>query len=159
MMSVCDERLKQRALKAMTLQSQGAFLVDQRRELPFASNTILDELRYSRERDEYGRNYDYEAPWGKFSTSQEDYNLLVLRKGRPPDGLWPQARLELATAIVHTGFVTISNNGSSFDLDMQTRDRVDYGMLRLVNQTLATEQLPVVVWQLEEDKDDAPPII
>jgi hypothetical protein len=158
-MTVSDERLKQRTTNAMALQSQGAFLVDQRRELPLQSNTLLNELHCGRERDERGRFFDYETSWGKFSFAPEDYSLLVLRQGRPPDSLWPQPKLELATAIVHTGYVTINNNGSSFDLDLQTRDKVDYSMLRLINQTLAAEQISVVIWALDEAQGETPPII
>jgi hypothetical protein len=38
--------------------------VDFRKELPFP---YLDNLTYSRDRDEVGRYYDYETSWGKFS--------------------------------------------------------------------------------------------
>ena len=153
---ITDERLKQRAEIAIALQEQGHFLVDFRKELPFP---YLDNLTYSRDRDEVGRYYDYETSWGKFSYAPDDRSLLVLRKGTPPDDLLPQSRLELATATVHTGYASIHNNGSSFELDFQTRDRFTWETLRLINQTLAEEQIPVVVWQAEQAEEKVPPII
>ena len=153
---ITDERLKQRAEIAIALQEQGQFLVDFRKELPFP---YLDNLTYSRDRDEVGRYYDYETSWGKFSYAPDDRSLLVLRKGTPPDDLLPQSRLELATATVHTGYASIHNNGSSFELDFQTRDRFTWETLRLINQTLAAEQIPVVVWQAEQAEEKVPPII
>ena len=151
-MSITDERLKVRASRAISLQEQGCFIIDQRKELPLPRHPSFEELRYSRERDEKGREYDYENVWGCFSYARDDYSLLILRKGSPPVELVPQPRLEMATATMHTGFVTIHNNGTSFDLDLQTRDRLDYGALRLVNQTLVEEQIPVVVWKMDEGK-------
>ena len=153
---ITDERLKQRAESAIALQAQGHFIVDSRKELPIHS---LDGLRYSQDRDEVGRYYDYETLWGKFSYATTDRNLLVLQKGSPPSELLPQPRLELATATVHTGYASIHNNGSSFDLDFQTRDRFSWETLRLINQTLAAEQIPVVVWQAEQAAEKVPPII
>ncbi len=154
-MNVQDTFLKSRAMRAIALQEQGRFIVDQRNEMPLPK---LD-LKYSRATDEYGRYYDYETAWGKFSFDPETRSLLVLRKGDPPPELIPQPKLTLATATVHTGFVSIHNNGKSFDLDFQSRDSVDYSTLRLVNQTLAAEQLPVVVWELDEADKETPPII
>jgi hypothetical protein len=156
---ITDERLKQRAITAINLQSQGAFLIDQRRELPFLSNCVINELRYSRDRDEQGRYYNYETSWGKFNNISGDFNLLILRKGRPPDHLLPQPELELATCVVHAGYITINNNGSSFDLDFQTRDQVDYSTLSHINQTLASEELPIVVWKVEQADGEIPQII
>ena len=50
--------------------------------------------------------------------------------------MMPQPRLALATATVHTGYVAIHNNGSSFDMDFQTRDRIGWDTLRAINQAL-----------------------
>jgi hypothetical protein len=157
-MSFQDEHLRRRAVKAIALQEQGFFLIDRRRELPLLGCNP-DDLRFSRERDGRGRCYDYENAWGKFQFAPEDYGLLVLCKGAPPQELLPQPKLEVATATVHTGFATIHNNGKSFDLDLETRDKVDFGTLKLLNQTLAEEELPVVVWQVDEGESDTPPII
>ena len=158
-MTVSDTFLKRRAEQAIALQAQGLFIIDHRRELPLPTHSSLLELRFSRERDELNRYYDYETDWGKFSYDPETRSLLVLQKGTPPAELIPQPKLEIATATVHTGYVSIHNNGSSFELDMPTRDHLDHGTLRLINQTLATEGLPVVVWQAEQEKSDKPPVI
>lgn len=159
-MNVTDERLKARALRAVTLQEQGCFIVDQRRELPLPAHPTLEALRYSRATDEHGCYYDYENTWGKFSFDPESArSLLVLRQGNPPAEALPQPKLSVVTATAHTGFVSIHNNVSSFDIDFQTRDRVDYASLRLLNQTLATEHIPVVVWQLDEAPEETPPVI
>ena len=158
-MTVQDERLKQLAIKAIALQEQGLFIVDQRRELPIPGMDKLD-VRYSRERDEQGRFYDGETTWGKFSYAPDTLgSLLILKKGTPPPELLPQPRLNLATATVHAGYVSIHNNGASFDMDLVTRDTLDFGTLRLINRTLAGEELPVVVWQVDEVDSETPPII
>ena len=159
-MSITDERLKSKALKAIDLQEQGRFVVDYRHELPIPNHPSLEHLRRSFNFDEQGRYYDLETDWGKFSFVPENYsNLLILRKGTPPSELLPQPKLQVATATAHAGYVSIHNNGKSFDLDFQSCDQVDYSMLRMVNQTLAGEGIPVVVWQLDEAKDETPPII
>jgi len=159
-MNITDERLKTRTLRAITLQEQGCFIVDNRKELPLPGHTSLNELHYSRTLDEQGRFYDYENAWGKFSFDPESLrSLLVLRKGSPPDDLLPQPKLALATATLHAGFASIHNNGSSFDLDFQTRDRLDYATLRLLNQVLASEHIPVAIWQVDEADGETPPII
>ena len=159
-MTIQDSFLKARAERAIALQEQGLFLIDQRSELPLPGPKSISNLKYSNERDENGRYYDYETPWGKFSFDIESQrSLLVLRKGMPPSELLPQSRLEVATATLHSGFVAIHNNGSSFDLDFQTRDRFSWETLRLINQTLAEEHLPVVVWQLDEATGETPPVI
>jgi hypothetical protein len=158
-MTVSDNFLKCRAEQAIALQAKGLFIIDHRRELPLPTHATLSDLRYSRERDELNRYYDYENDWGKFSYDPETRSVLVLQKGTPPAELIPQPRLSIATASVHTGYVSIHNNGSSFELDMQTRDNLDHGTLRMINQTLATEGLPVVVWQAEQEKNDRPPVI
>jgi hypothetical protein len=159
-MSITDERLKQRANRVIDLQGQNLFVVDTHHELPLPGHKTLTELHYGNTRDESGRFYDSENSWGKFSYDPESYrSLLVLRRGTPPPELIPQPRLALATATVHAGYVCINNNGSSFDLDLQTRDQVDFSTLRTINQTLASEQIPVVVWQADEAKDETPPII
>jgi hypothetical protein len=159
-MSITDERLKQRTNRVIDLQRQNLFVVDTRHELPLPNHKTLTELRYGSTRDETGRFYDIENSWGKFSYDPDSYrSLLVLRKGTPPTELIPQPRLALATATVHAGYISIHNNGSSFDLDLQTRDQVDFSTLRTINQTLASEQIPVVVWEADEAKDETPPII
>ena len=56
-MTISDTYLKSRAERAITLQQQGCFIVDNRRELPLLAPT---DLRYSREFDEQGRYFDYE---------------------------------------------------------------------------------------------------
>jgi len=156
-MTIKDERLRLRATRATTLQAQGSFVVDFNQELPMLT---VPDLRYSTGRDELGHYYDYENGWGKFRFDQESYrSLLVLSRGTPPSELLPQPKLEVATAIVHTGFVTICNNGRSFDLDFQTRDQVSWDTLRLINKTLASEQIPVVVWQVDEAEGETPPLI
>lgn len=147
-MTIRDERLKARTLRAITLQQAGHFVLDHRQELPLP---VLD-LRYS-------RLYDYETSWGGFRFDPEARSLLVLCQGQPPDELLPQPRLRLATAILHAGYASIQLEGSAFELDFQTRDRVDYESLRLLNRTLADEGLPVVVWQLEPEKGEMPPVI
>jgi hypothetical protein len=154
-MTVQDAFLKTRTERAIALQEQGLFIVDQRNELPLPSLN----MRYSRKLDEQGRYYDYETDWGLFGVDPETRSILVLRKGNPPGELLPQSRLALATGTVHSGFVSIHNNGSSFELDLQTRDRTDYGLLRTLNETLKAESIPVVVWQLDEDKGEKTPII
>jgi hypothetical protein len=153
---ITDERLKQRAESAITLQQEGHFIIDYRKELPTLS---LDGLQYTHERDEHGHYFDFETPWGKFSYAPNDRDLLVLRKGTPPAELMPQPHLELATATIHTGYACINNNGSSFDLDFQTRDRFGWETIRLINQNLAAEQLPVVAWQADQAEEKVPPII
>ncbi len=159
-MSITDERLKTRTLRAITLQEQGCFIVDNRHELPLPNHPSLQNLHFSHALDEQGHCYDYENIWGKFSFDPESLrSLLVLRKGNPPDELLPQPKLALATATIHAGYASIHNNGSSFDLDFQTRDKLDYSTLRLLNQTLATEQIPVAIWQAEEADGETPPII
>ena len=159
-MTIIDERLKTRTLRAITLQEQGCFIVDNRHELPLPNHPSLHELHFSRALDEQGNCYDYENNWGKFSFDPESLrSLLVLRKGNPPDELIPQPKLALATATLHAGYASIHNNGSSFDLDFQSRDKLDYGALRLLNQVLITEQIPVAVWQLDEVEGETPPII
>ena len=158
-MTVSDNFLKRRVEQAMALQAQGLFIIDHRRELPLPTHPSFLELRFSRERDELNRYYDYETDWGKFSYDPETRSVLVLQKGTPPAELVPQPKLEIATATVHTGYVRVHNNGSSFELDMPTRDHLDHGTLRLINQTLATEGLPVVVWQAEQENSDRPPLI
>ena len=154
-MNITDERLKVRTLQAISLQEQGSFIQDYRRELPIPAV----DLRYSHDHDDQGRYYDYECAWGKFSFDPETRSILLLRKGTPPEELLPQPRLSLATATFHRGYASIHNNGSSFDLDFQTRDQLDYSSLRLLNQTLANEQIPVVVWLADEEEHDAPPVI
>lgn len=57
------------------------------------------------------------------------------------------------------GYVAIHNNGSSFDLDMATRDVTDYSVLQRINQTLSSEHIPVVVWQVDKEERDIPPVI
>jgi hypothetical protein len=153
---ITDEHLKRRVEIAASLQMQGHFLLDFRKELPLPR---LDNLKYSRDRDEHGRFYDYETPWGKFSFASNDNSLLVLRKGTPPADMLPQPCMTLATATIHTGYISIHNNGSSFDLDFQTRDRLGWETLRLINKTLASEDISVVVWQAEQAEEQAPPII
>jgi hypothetical protein len=153
---ITDERLKSRAECAIVLQAQGQFLLDFRRELPLP---VIENLRYSHERDELGRYYDYESEWGRFNFASGDRSLLVLRKGTPPKEFLPQPKLQLATATIHTGYASIHNNGSSFELDFQTRDQYNWETLQLLNQTLAAEKIPIVVWQVEQAQDETPPII
>jgi hypothetical protein len=154
-MNVQDAFLKTRTERAIALQEQGMFIVDQRNELPLPSLN----LHYSRQQDEQGRFYDYETDWGLFGVDPETRSILVLRKGNPPSELLPQPKLALVTGTVHSGYVSIHNNGSSFELDLQTRDRTDYGLLRTLNETLKAESIPVVVWQLDEDKSEKTPVI
>jgi hypothetical protein len=158
-MTIQDTFLKNRTLRAISLQEQGCFIIDQRKELPLPTLESLTRLRYSRATDEVGRYFDYETDWGKFRFDPETRSLLVLHKGTPPDELLPQPKLALATATIHTGYVSIHNNGSSFDLDFQTHDKVEWDSLRMLNQTLSTEGVPVVVWQLEEAGDEKTPVI
>lgn len=159
-MTIIDERLKTRTLRAITLQEQGCFIVDNRHELPLPNHPSLQDLRFSRALDEQGHCYDYENIWGKFSFDAESLrSILVLRKGIPPDELLPQPKLALATATLLAGYACIHNNGSSFDVDFQSRDKLDYSTLRLLNQVLATEQIPVAIWQLDEIEGETPPII
>ena len=159
-MTIIDERLKTRTLRAITLQEQGCFIVDNRHELPLPNHPSLQDLHFSRALDEQGHCYDYENAWGKFSFDPESLrSLLVLRKGNPPNELVPQPKLALATATLHAGYASIHNNGSSFDLDFQSRDKLDYGALRMLNQTLATEHIPVAVWQVDEAEGETLPII
>jgi len=159
-MCITDERLKTRALRAIVLQEQGRFIVDNRKELPLPTHPSLNELHFSRNLDGQGHCYDYENAWGKFSFDPESLrSLLVLRKGNPPDELLPQPKLALATATLHAGYASIHNNGSSFDLDFQTRDKLDFSTLRLLNQSLASEHIPVAVWQLDAAEGETPPII
>ncbi len=155
-MTISDTYLKSRAERAITLQQQGCFIVDNRRELPLLTPT---DLRYSRNWDENGHYYDYENAWGKFSYDPEQRTLLVLRKGQPPTEYVPQPNLALATATLHMGYVAIHNNGSSFDLDMSTRDLMDYSILQRINQTLSSEKIPVVVWQVDQEKGEQTPVI
>ena len=154
-MNITDERLKARTLRAISLQEQGCFILDHRQELPLPAV----DLHYSRSYDEQGRPYDYETAWGKFSYDDETRSVLVMRQGAPPEELLPQPRLSLANATLHTGFASIHNNGSSFDLDFQTRDQLDYSALRLLNKTLLTEGIPVVVWKLDQEEENPVPII
>lgn len=154
-MTIQDAFLKTRTERAIALQEQGVFILDQRNELPLPSLS----LRYSRKQDEQGRFYDYETDWGLFHTDPETRSILVLSKGDPPGELLPQPRLALATGTIHSSYVSIHNNGSSFDLDMQTRDRTDYGLLRTLNETLKAENIPVAVWLLDEDKSEKTPVI
>jgi hypothetical protein len=154
-MTVQDTYLKTRALRAISLQEQGAFIVDNRRELPLPGV----EMRYSRQRDEQGRFFDYETDWGQFSFDPETHSLLVLRKGTPPVELLPQPKLALASATLHLGYVSIHNNGSSFDMDFKTRQMLDFSTLRALNETLREEGIPVSVWELAEAKDETPPVI
>ena len=159
-MTIKDERFKERTLQAIALQEQGFFVLDRNQELPLPTHPNLLNLRFTTSRDETGRFYDYETDWGKFGYPPGSYNgLLILRKGTPPPELIPQPRIELATATIHTGFVTIHNNGTSFDLDFQSRDRLDYNTLRSINQTLAGEKIPIAVWQVDEVESETPPII
>ena len=155
-MTNSDSFLKARTERAIALQQQGCFVIDNRRELPLLAPT---DLRYSRDYDEQGRYFDYENAWGKFSYDPEQRSLLVLRKGQPPDEFVPQPNLALATATLHMGYVAIHNNGSSFDLDMATRDVTDYSVLQRINQTLSSEHIPVVVWQVDKEERDIPPVI
>jgi len=155
-MNIIDERLKTRTLRAITLQEQGNFILDYRKELPLP----VVELNFSRSLDEQGHCYDYENSWGKFTFDPESLrSILVLRKGIPPNELLSQPKLALATATIHAGYASINNNGSSFDLDIQTRDKLDYSTLRMLNQVLATEQIPVAVWQVDEAEGETPPVI
>jgi hypothetical protein len=158
-MSIQNVHLKFRTLRAITLQEQGCFIVDRSCELPLPTDKSLAELTYSHDRDEQGRYYDYQNAWGYFSCDLEERNLLTLRKGTPPGSLLPQPRLALATATMHAGFVSIHNNGSSFEMDVPTPDRANWGTLSHVNETLRSENIPVVVWELEEAKGETPPVI
>jgi hypothetical protein len=158
-LSVQNIRLKARALRAISLQEQGNFIVDKSNELPLPTNEALNELTSSHERDEQGRYYDYQSTWGFFSRDPEEGTLLTLRRGNPPNELLPQPHLALATATMHTGFVAIHNNGSSFEMDLKTPDRPNWGVLRLVNETLRNESIPVVVWELDEAPGETPPVI
>lgn len=155
-MSVSDTYLKARVERAITLQQQGSFVVDTRRELPLLAPT---DLRYSRDYDEHGRFFDMENAWGKFASDSEQRSLLVLRKGQPPIEFIPQPQIALATATLHTGYVAIHNNGSSFELDLKTQEELSYSTLRVINQTLQTENIPVVVWQAEQSEREQPPVI
>ena len=155
-MTIQDTNLKEKVLRAIALQAQGAFVSDYHHELPLPGHKELVNLRYSHERDENGRYYDYETPWGKFSSDTENSLVVVMRKGTPPAELLPQPRLELATATLHTGYVAIHNNGSSFEMDFKTRDRLCWETLRIINQTLAAENMPIAVWQVDEAKTDTP---
>ena len=132
-MTIQDTFLKTRALRAITLQEEGKFIVDHRHELPLPGHRSLANLHYSHAADEFGRYYDYETEWGKFSFDPETRTILVLRQGEPPGELVPQPKLALATATLHTGFVTVHNNGSSFEMDFPTRDR----LVRINNPFLA----------------------
>ena len=158
-MNVTDERLKIRITKAIELQEQGLFIIDRRQELPLPTHPTIEHIRTSRTSDMNGKFYDYETSWGYFSCCAEDYNFLILRQGSPPQELLPQPKLALATATMYAGYVSIHNNGSSFDLDLPTHDRLDYATLRWINQTLHVEALPVVVWQIAEADRDMPPLI
>jgi hypothetical protein len=158
-MTIQDTYLKSRTQRAITLQEQSAFIVDHRREFPLPSHKSLVDLHYSRSTDEYGRFFDFENEWGKFSFDNETRSILVLRKGSPPDELLPQPKLALATATLHTGYASIHNNGSSFEMDFPTRQQMDYQALRLLNETLKVENIPVVIWSLDEAEGETPPII
>ena len=156
-MTIYDSYLKTRTERAITLQQQGAFIVDKMHELPLPAPT---DLHYSRNWDDGGRYYDFENDWGKFCYDVEQRSLLTLHKGQPPVEFSNQPILTLATATMHTGYVAIHNNGSSFDLDMNTQGQLDYSMLRTINQTLQTENIPVVIWQVDqEQKSNTPPVI
>lgn len=155
-MTISDTYLKARTERAIMLQQHGCFVVDNRCELPLLAPT---DLRYSRAYDEQGRYFDYENAWGKFSYNSEQRTLLVLRKGQPPAEFVPQPDLALATATLHMGYVAINNNGSSFDLDMPTRDVTDYSILQRINQTLSSEHIPVVVWQVDKEDRETIPVI
>jgi len=154
-MSISDTNLKARTLRAIALQEQGEFILDYRKELPLP----VVELHYSRDYDEQHRFYDYETSWGKFSYDPDAYGVLVLRKGHPPAELIPQPRLQLVNGTVHAGYVSIHNNGKSFDLDFPTRDALNYQTLRLLNKTLSEENLPLVVWELDDAPEETPPVI
>jgi hypothetical protein len=158
-MSIQNIHLKARALRAISLQEQSNFVVDKSNELPLLTSSIMCELTSSPERDEQGQYYDYQCNWGRFSCDPEERSLLTLRKGIPPNELLPQPRLTLATATMHTGFVAIHNNGSSFEMDLKTPDKPNWGVLRLVNETLRNENIPVVVWELDEAQGETPPVI
>lgn len=158
-MTIQDTFLKTRALRAISLQEQGCFIVDHRQELPLPGHKSMIDLHFSHATDDSGCYYDYETEWGKFSYDPETRSVLVLRKGSPPEQLIPQPKLSLATATVHTGYVSIHNNGSSFELDFKTRDRIDYQTLKLLNETLRAEDIPVVVWEVDNAKEDTPQVI
>jgi hypothetical protein len=158
-LSVQNIPLKARALRAIHLQEQGTFIVDKNNELPLPTDKVQSELTSSHERDEQGQCYDYQCGWGRFFCDPEERSLLTLRRGNPPNELLPQPQLALATATMHTGFVAIHNNGSSFELDLKTPDKPNWGVLRLVNETLRNENIPVVVWELDEAQGETPPVI
>lgn len=156
---ITNQSLRQRAELALLTQEQGQFVVDLRNELPLPRHDSLDHLRYSSQYDGSGSYYAYENAWGMFSYAPDDRTLLILRKGSPPVELLPQPRLEIATATLHSGYVAIHNNGSSFEIDMPTPERMSYTTLLQVNELLRTEQVPIVVWQLEEAVEDKTPLI
>jgi hypothetical protein len=158
-MSIQNINLKRRTMRAISLQESDLFVVDQRNELPLPKDSSLERMAYSSERDEHGHYYDYQTSWGYFSVDSDERSLLYLRKGNPPESLLPQPRLSLATATMHAGYLAIHNNGSSFELDMKSPEKLHWGALQLVNDTLKTEGLPIVVWELDEAKGETPPVI
>lgn len=81
-MSVNDHQLQQRVMKAIALQEQGLFIVDCRHDLPLPGHKSLENMRYSNNRDEIGRYYDYETDWGKFSFDPDSYRSLLCNPGR-----------------------------------------------------------------------------
>jgi len=151
-MNIQNIPLCKRAQRAIALQESGMFVVDERGELPIASRKTLPDLAYSRE-------YDFQTSWGFFSHDPQDYSLLILRKGTPPDNLLPQPKLSLATATLHAGYVAVHNNGSSFEMDIKNVEAATWASLRLVNEMLLAEKLPVVVWQLDQAENELQPVI
>lgn len=151
-MDIQNVPLRTRASRAISLQESGLFVVDDRNELPLPSRKTLPDLTYSRE-------YDFQNAWGCFSRDPQDSSLLILRKGTPPNDLYPQPKLSMATATLHSGYVSIHNNGSSFDLDVKNVEGLSWSVLRLVNETLRAENIPVVVWQMDLADDELSPVI
>jgi hypothetical protein len=142
-----DTYLRQQALKLIELQRQGKFLASPRDPesgaplLPSLQDLCLRRARYP---------YDYEADWGRFKM---DYaaGVLVLTEGRPPEAWLPQPVIQLATAVVHPGHVSLlTEDGSDPGLTLDLRqEESDYRTLRQVNVILSSERQPFMVWKLE----------
>ena len=76
-MSIQNNELKRKTLRAIDLQEENLFIVDQRSELPLPMDGSLERLSYSNERDEQGRYYDYQNSWGYFSLMTSKYLTMA----------------------------------------------------------------------------------
>jgi hypothetical protein len=147
-----DTYLRQQALKLIELQCQGKFLATSRDPesgappLPTLQDLGLRRARYP---------YDYEADWGRFKM---DYaaGVLALTEGRPPDAWLPQSLIQLVTAVVHPGHISLrveDGHDPGFTLDLPAQES-DYRTLRQVNAILSAERQPFVAWRLEWPEDE-----